>query len=101
MKDAPAAGNSWFLWALLSAFFAGVTAILAKVGATGVNPNLATAIRTTVMLVFTWGIAFAISKPAASCPDNTKSAGRTCLKGQIFGWATLSGAGDIPRTEFG
>ena len=65
MKDATAAGNSWFLWALLSAFFAGVTAILAKVGVAGVNPNLATAIRTTVVLVFTWGIAFATSKPAA------------------------------------
>ena len=64
MKDAPADGNSWFFWALLSAFFAGVTAILAKVGVAGVNSNLATAIRTTVVLVFTWGFALATSKPA-------------------------------------
>ena len=56
---------NWFAWALLSAFFAGVTAILAKVGVSGVNSNLATAIRTTVVLVFTWGIAFATSKPSA------------------------------------
>jgi transporter family protein len=55
---------NWFVWALLSAFFAGVTAILAKVGVAGVNSNLATAIRTTVVLVFAWGIAFATSKPA-------------------------------------
>jgi transporter family protein len=56
---------NWFVWALLSALFAGLTAILAKVGVAGVNSNLATAIRTTVVLVFAWGIAFATSKPAA------------------------------------
>lgn len=56
---------NWFVWALLSAFFAGATAILAKVGVAGVNSNLATAIRTTVVLVFTWGIAFATTSPAA------------------------------------
>src|SRR5579871_5097190 len=50
---------SWFLWALLSAFFAGLTAILAKIGVAGINSNLATAVRTTVVLVFTW--AFALS----------------------------------------
>jgi len=53
--------SSWFFWALLSAFFAGITAILAKIGISGVNSNLATAVRTTVVLVFTWGIAFATS----------------------------------------
>ena len=56
---------NWFLWALLSAFFAGLTAILAKVGVAGVNSNLATAIRTTVVLVFAWAIALVTSKPAA------------------------------------
>lgn len=50
---------NWVFWALLSAFFAGVTAILAKIGITGVNSNLATAIRTTVVLVFSWAIVFA------------------------------------------
>ena len=49
---------NWLAWALLSAFFAALTAILAKVGVANVNPNLATAIRTTVILVFTWGIAY-------------------------------------------
>jgi len=48
---------NWISWALLSAFFAGLTAILAKVGVAGVDSNLATALRTTVVLVFTWAIA--------------------------------------------
>jgi transporter family protein len=44
---------NWFAWALLSALFAGIIPILVKVGVSGVNSNLATAIRTTVVLVFT------------------------------------------------
>jgi len=56
---------NWFVWALLSAFIAGVTAILAKIGVSGVDPNLATAVRTTVDLVVTWNIAFVTSKPTA------------------------------------
>ena len=56
---------NWILWALLSALFAGLTAVLAKVGVSGVNSNLATAIRTTVVLLFTWGIAFGSVSPPA------------------------------------
>jgi bacterial/archaeal transporter family protein len=48
---------TWFIWALLSAFFAGLTAILAKVGVENVNSNLATAIRTVVILIFAWSVA--------------------------------------------
>jgi bacterial/archaeal transporter family protein len=48
---------NWFIWALLSALFAGITAVLAKVGVTGLNSHLATAIRTSVVVVFTWSIA--------------------------------------------
>jgi bacterial/archaeal transporter family protein len=48
---------TWFIWALLSAFFAGLTAILAKVGVENVNSNLATAIRTLVILIFAWSVA--------------------------------------------
>src|SRR6267143_3297586 len=55
---------NWTLWALLSAFFAGLTAVLAKIGVTGVDSNLATAVRTTVVLIFTWSIAFASSANA-------------------------------------
>jgi transporter family protein len=53
--------NNWLIWALLSALFAALTGILAKVGVTDVNPNLATAIRTTVILVITWALALATS----------------------------------------
>jgi transporter family protein len=52
---------TWVVWALLSAAFAGITAILAKVGVQGVDSNLATAIRTTVVLVLAWAVAFATS----------------------------------------
>jgi transporter family protein len=47
---------SWFVFALLSAVFAALTAILAKIGIKGVDSNLATAIRTVVILLFAWGI---------------------------------------------
>ena len=48
----------WFVLALLSAAFAAATSILAKVGIEGVNSNLATAIRTAVVLVMAWGMVF-------------------------------------------
>lgn len=52
----------WIAYALLSAVFAALTSILAKIGIEGVNSNLATAIRTVVVLVMAWGIVFATSK---------------------------------------
>jgi transporter family protein len=48
---------NWLRWAILSAFFAALTAVLAKLGVAGVNSNVATAIRTTVVLGFTWLLA--------------------------------------------
>lgn len=48
----------WFVFALLSAVFAALTSILAKIGIDGVNSNLATAIRTVVVLVMAWGMVF-------------------------------------------
>ena len=48
----------WFILALLSAIFAALTSILAKVGIDGVNSNLATAIRTMVVVVMAWGMVF-------------------------------------------
>src|SRR5258706_7254792 len=47
-------GMSWLSWAILSAVFAGLTAIVAKVGVRHVDSNLATAVRTSVILVFAW-----------------------------------------------
>lgn len=48
----------WFVFAALSAAFAALTSILAKVGIDGVNSNLATAVRTAVVLVMAWGMVF-------------------------------------------
>ena len=50
---------TWWMYALVSALAASATALLAKVGVTGVPSNLATALRTTVVLVFAWGLASA------------------------------------------
>lgn len=49
---------SWLIYALLSAFFAALTAILAKIGVKDIDSNLATAVRTIVVLLFIWGIVF-------------------------------------------
>ncbi len=48
----------WLLFAVLSSLFAALTSILAKIGIDGVNSNLATAIRTFVVLVMAWGMVF-------------------------------------------
>jgi transporter family protein len=75
---------NWLIWALLSALFAALTAILAKVGVEHINSNLATAIRTTVILVFTWGIALA----TGSVPELAAIAPRTWLFLAASGVAT-------------
>jgi len=74
----------WFLFALLSAFFAAATAILAKVGIKGVDPDLATAVRTTVILVIAWSIAFA----RGQVPGVTSLSPRTLLFLALSGLAT-------------
>jgi Predicted membrane protein len=48
----------WLLFAVLSALFAALTSILAKIGIEGVNSNLATAIRTVVVVIMSWGMVF-------------------------------------------
>ncbi len=52
----------WIGWALLAAVFAAATALLTKVGVAHIDSNLATAIRTTVVVVFTWAVALALGK---------------------------------------
>ncbi len=54
---------TWFAWALLSASFAGAAAVLTKIGVANVPSHLATAIRTSVVLVLTWGIALSTASP--------------------------------------
>ncbi|MDR2814816.1 MAG: EamA family transporter [Prevotellaceae bacterium] len=52
----------WIVYALLSALFAALTSILAKIGIENINSNLATAIRTVVVLIMSWAIVFATGK---------------------------------------
>lgn len=63
----------WLLFAILSAFFAAATAILAKIGIDGVNSNLATAIRTVVVLLMAWGIVFVTHAETGIGAISTKS----------------------------
>jgi transporter family protein len=56
---------NWLTWSLLSALFAALTAILAKIGVSGVDSNLATAVRTSVVLVFAWSVALATGPASA------------------------------------
>jgi transporter family protein len=80
---------NWFVWALLSAFFAGITAVLAKVGVGHVNSNLATAIRTSVVLVFTWAIALAASPAGAYAALNRRTWVFLTLSGVATGLSWL------------
>ena len=80
---------TWVGWALLSASFAAATALLAKVGVAHVDSNLAMALRTTVVLVFAWGIALALSKPGVGLWGEIASLdGRTVLFLTLSGLAT-------------
>ena len=83
----------WFVFALLSAVFAALTSILAKVGIDGVNSNLATAIRTMVVLAMAWGMVFV---------TNTQG-GLTDISKKSWLFLILSGDGGVvavllPRT---
>ncbi|HUS34834.1 MAG TPA: EamA family transporter [Verrucomicrobiae bacterium] len=64
---------TWIHWSLLSAFFAGITAVLAKASVSDTDANLATAIRTTVALALAWAIAAATTdlKNLAAIPTRT------------------------------
>ena len=55
---------TWLTWSLLSALFAAATAVLAKIGVAHVDPNLATAVRTTVVVLFAWSIALVLGSHA-------------------------------------
>ncbi|SPE40995.1 Uncharacterized transporter in cobO 3'region [Candidatus Sulfopaludibacter sp. SbA3] len=56
---------TWIAWALLSAVFAALTAILAKIGVAHVDANLATAVRTSVVVIFTWLLVWITRQPGA------------------------------------
>ena len=63
----------WLLFAVLSSIFAALTSILAKVGIEGVNSNLATAIRTAVVLIMAWGMVFLTNAQRGLSEISTKS----------------------------
>lgn len=63
----------WFIFALLSAIFAALTSILAKIGIDGVNSNLATAIRTVVVVIMAWGMVFLTKTQGGISMINKKS----------------------------
>ena len=63
----------WLVFALLSAVFAALTSILAKVGISGVNSNLATALRTVVVLVMAWGMVFVTNAQGGITDSSRKS----------------------------
>lgn len=63
----------WLVFALLSAAFAALTSILAKIGIDGVNSNLATAIRTVVVVVMAWGMVFLTHAQAGLADISKKS----------------------------
>jgi transporter family protein len=75
---------SWIFWALMSAVFAGATAILAKVGVSGVSSNLATAIRTSVVLLLAWSLVL-VTRETGALSSLTK---RTWLFLTFSGLAT-------------
>lgn len=63
----------WFVFAFLSAIFAALTSILAKIGIDGVNSNLATAIRTCVVVIMAWGMVFLTNTQAGLADISKKS----------------------------
>lgn len=75
---------TWLTWALLSALFASLTAILAKLGVAEIDPNLATAVRTLVVVIFTWLLAF-MTRPGGGWQGLS---GRTWLFLMLSGLAT-------------
>ena len=75
---------NWLQWSLLSALFAALTAIFAKVGVSGIDANVATAIRTSVIVVFTWVLAFAGRTSSSVLPTS----GRTWLSLVLSGVGT-------------
>ena len=82
-------GRSWFIYAVLSAIFASLTAILGKVGIEGVDSNLGTAIRTTVVLVMAWFMVFVTGEQKEVRTVEKKELLFICLSGLATGASWL------------
>lgn len=99
-NTAQAQGRSWMIYAILAAVFAALTSILAKVGISGVESNLGTAIRTAVVLVLSWSIVFARKKHMGLRSIDKKELLFICLSGIATGASWLCyyyaiGHGDV------
>ena len=99
-NTAQAQGRSWMIYAILAAVFAALTSILAKVGISGVESNLGTAIRTAVVLVLSWGIVFTRKKHTGLRTIDKKELLFICLSGIATGASWLCyyyaiGHGDV------
>ena len=97
---AQAQGRSWMIYAILAAVFAALTSILAKMGISGVESNLGTAIRTAVVLVLSWGIVFTRKKHTGLRTIDKKELLFICLSGIATGASWLCyyyaiGHGDV------
>ncbi len=79
----------WRIWALGSAGFAALTAILAKVGVTGVDSNLATAVRTGVVLVFSWSLVWATGQASGLAALTLRTWAFLALSGLATGLSWL------------
>ncbi len=79
----------WLIFAVLSAFFAGVTAVLSKVGIQNVNSNLGTAIRTVVVFVFAWLMVFVVGAQSGITQISTKTLVFLILSGLTTGASWL------------
>ena len=84
-----AKGKGWFFFAIGSAFFASLTAILGKIGISGVESNLGTAIRTVVVLVMAWGMVFVTGKQREIRKIDKKELIFICLSGIATGASWL------------
>ena len=90
VKDQKADGKSgWMLYAAGSAFFASLTAILGKIGISGVESNLGTAIRTAVVLIMAWGMVFITGKEKDIKKIDRKELVFICLSGIATGVSWL------------
>ena len=100
-KDAKSSqGHLWMIYAILAAVFASLTSILAKIGITGVESNLGTAIRTAVVLILSWSIVFARKKQTGLISIDKKELIFICLSGIATGASWLCyyyaiGHGDV------
>ncbi len=82
-------GKGWMLYALFSAVFASLTAILGKVGIDGIESNLGTAIRTGVVLIMAWIVVFVTGKQKEIAAINHKELGFICVSGLATGASWL------------